>query len=228
MQGNLGQRKIVMALASLLIVLLSNGFVLSAENPLTRNTRRHELRIGWGDQMFEKLIWQNPQTIIDNMPESFSKTYKENYRYSQHWTAEYQWRANSWLGIGAMLDASGCSWNDVTRNGLGHQTDIVRGRHFWNLLIMPVARFTWLNFEYVSLYSSLGAGLGLNGGTETDALGRHTLSSLAVNMEMLGITADWDRWFAYAEFGGTFSMVNKTTIFLAGSRIISVGAGVRF
>lgn len=218
----------VIALVSLLIALLSNGFVLSAENPLTRNSRRHEFRIGWGDQMFEKLVWQNPQTIIDNMPESFSTTYKEDYRYSQHWTAEYQWRANGWFGIGAMLDASGCSWNDVTRNGLGHQTDIVRGRHFWNLLIMPVVRFTWLNFEYVSLYSSLGAGLGLNGGTETDAWGRHTASSLAVNMELFGITADWDRWFAFAELGGTFSLVDKTTIFLAGSRIISVGAGVRF
>ena len=81
--------KTVILSVSLLITLLANGFQLSAESLPERESRRHEVRFGWGDQLFENLIWQNPQAIVDNLPESFSKTYKENYRYSQHWSAEY-------------------------------------------------------------------------------------------------------------------------------------------
>lgn len=220
--------KTVILSVSLLITLLANGFQLSAESLPVRESRRHEVRLGWGDQLFENLIWQNPQAIVDNLPESFSKTYKENYRYSQHWSAEYQWRANGWLGIGALVDASACFWDDVTRNGKGLQTDIAKGQNFWNLLIMPTARFTWLNTEHVNLYSSLGAGLGLNGGSESDVDGKHTVAGFAANVELIGISADWGQWFAYSELGGSFSLRNKSTIFLAASRIISIGIGFRF
>lgn len=200
----------------------------SAETPAGRAYRRHEVRIGWGDQLFEHLVWQNPQYVIGNMPESFSKQYKEHYRYSQHWFAEYQWRVNSWFGLGAMVDASGCVWDDVTRNGLGKEISRMDDRSFWNLTMMPVLRFTWLSREHISMYSALGAGLGINGGTETDAYGRHTLCGLAFDVALVGLTADWGRWFAFAELGGLYSMKDKSTIFLMNSRILSVGAGFRF
>ena len=197
--------KTVILSVSLLITLLANGFQLSAESLPERESRRHEVRFGWGDQLFENLIWQNPQAIVDNLPESFSKTYKENYRYSQHWSAEYQWRANGWLGIGALVDASACFWDDVTRNGKGLQTDIAKGQNFWNLLIMPTARFS-----------------------ESDVDGKHTVAGFAANVELIGISVDWSQWFAYSELGGSFSLRNKSTIFLAASRIISIGIGFRF
>ncbi|MGM9736616.1 MAG: hypothetical protein ACI3ZL_09425 [Candidatus Cryptobacteroides sp.] len=200
----------------------------SAETPQVRADRRHEIRIGWGDQMFEHLVWQNPQYVIGNMPESFSKQYKEHYRYSQHWFAEYQWRVNSWFGLGAMVDASGCVWDDVTRNGLGEEISRTDNCSFWNLTMMPVLRFTWLGREYVSMYSALGAGLGINGGTETDEYGKNTLCGLAFDLTLVGITADFGRWFAFAELGGLYSLKDKATIFLFNSRIVSVGAGFRF
>ena len=93
---------------------------------------------------------------------------------------------------------------------------------------MPTARFTWLNTEHVNLYSSLGAGLGLNGGSESDVDGKHTVAGFAANVELIGISADWGQWFAYSELGGSFSFRNKSTIFLAASRIISIGIGFRF
>ena len=88
-------------------LMLAGQFPAQAENWGGRSSRKHEVRIGWGDQMFEKLVWQNPQYIISNMPETASYKYKEHYRYSQHWFAEYQWRVNQWFGLGAMVDASG-------------------------------------------------------------------------------------------------------------------------
>ena len=217
--------------AVLLAVLLGAGSFheAAAESREHRDSTRHEVRIGWGDQMFEKLIWQRPQYIISNMDESYSKTYREHWRYSQHWFAEYSWRVNRWFGLGAMMDASGCTWDEVTRNGLGAETARSKGHDFWNITLMPTFRFTWFNSQYVSLYSSLGAGLGINGGSEGDAKGRHTLCGLALDLALVGMTVDYDDWCVFAEVGGLSSIRNiKTTVFMLNSRIISLGVGYRF
>ena len=220
---------IKIAVAFLVSAVFAGSLEASAESREHRTDARHEFRLGWGDQMFEKLIWQKPPYIISNLNESYRKTYKENWRYSQHWFAEYSYRVNGWFGVGAMVDASGCVWDDVTRNGLGVETDRQKGLNFWNLTLMPMCRFTWFNSEYVSLYSSLGAGLGINGGSETDADGHHTLCGVAFDLALVGVTVDWDRWCVFTEIGGLTSFKNfKTTVFLLNSRIISVGAGFRF
>lgn len=210
-------------------VLLVLAFDASAESRSHRDSTRHEVRIGWGDQMFEKFVWQKPQYIISNMDESFRKTYNEHWRYSQHWFAEYSWRVNRWFGLGAMIDASGCVWDEVTRNGLGNEVARSKGHNFWNLTMMPTFRFTWFNSQYVSLYTSLGAGLGINGGSEVDGKGRHTLCGLALDLALIGVTVDWSDWCAFAEVGGLSSVRNiKSSIFMLNSRMVSVGVGYRF
>lgn len=217
------------AAAVLACTLLAGAFNASAESREHRDSTRHEVRIGWGDQMFEKLVWQEPQYIVSNMDESYRRTYREHWRYSQHWFAEYSWRVNRWFGLGAMVDASGCVWDEVTRNGLGEETARSKGHNFWNLTLMPTCRFTWFNSQYVSLYSSIGAGLGINGGSETDPKGRHTLCGFAVDLALVGATVDWNQWFAFAELGGLSSVRNiKTAVFMLNSRIISAGIGYRF
>ena len=55
-------------------------------------TWRNEIRVGWGDQLFESLMWHNPTSITTTMPEAWSQTYHENYRHHQHLWAEYQYR----------------------------------------------------------------------------------------------------------------------------------------
>lgn len=213
-------------LAGILVFASVDIFAESREH---RDSTRHEVRFGWGDQMFEKLVWQKPQYIIRNMDESFRKTYRENWRYSQHWFAEYSWRVNRWFGLGAMVDASGCAWEEVTRNGLGAETARSKGHDFWNLTAMPMCRFTWFNSQYVSLYSSIGVGLGINGGSEVDGNGKHTLCGFAFDLSLVGLTVDWDRWCVFAEVGGLTSFRDvKTTVFMLNSRLFSVGAGFRF
>jgi hypothetical protein len=90
-----------------------------AENKWTHITQRNELRIGWGDQLFESLIWHNPTSIITTMPDSYQQVYKENYSYNQHVWMEYQWRFTHWFSLGAMVDFSHVGWDEVTRNGKG-------------------------------------------------------------------------------------------------------------
>ena len=76
----------------------------------------HEFRIGWGDQLFETLVWYNqPHSTL--YPESYVGQYEERYRYTQHWFAEYQYRVRYWFNVGAMVDYSGVVWDKVQRNG---------------------------------------------------------------------------------------------------------------
>jgi hypothetical protein len=200
----------------------------SAENKWTHITQRNELRIGWGDQLFESLIWHNPTSIITTMPDSYQQVYKENYSYNQHVWMEYQWRFTHWFSLGAMVDFSHVGWDEVTRNGKGAELNRKEEQFFYNAVIMPTIRFTYFHHENVNFYSGLGIGLDINGGTETNALGNHTDVGAAINLTVFGISANYQRWFWTVDCGGLYALKNMNTISLMSSRIVNVGMGVRF
>lgn len=209
-------------------MLCSIAVVGSAENKWTHITQRNELRIGWGDQLFESLIWHNPTSIITTMPDSYQQVYKENYSYNQHVWMEYQWRFTHWFSLGAMVDFSHVGWDEVTRNGKGAELNRKEDQFFYNAVIMPTIRFTYFHHENVNFYSGLGVGLDINGGTETNALGNHTDVGAAINLTVFGISANYQRWFWTVDCGGLYALKNMNTIFLMSSRIVNVGMGVRF
>lgn len=209
-------------------MLCSIAVVVSAENKWTHITQRNELRIGWGDQLFESLIWHNPTSIITTMPDSYQQVYKENYSYNQHVWMEYQWRFTHWFSLGAMVDFSHVGWDEVTRNGKGAELNRKEEQFFYNAVIMPTIRFTYFHHENVNFYSGLGIGLDINGGTETNALGNHTDVGAAINLTVFGISANYQRWFWTVDCGGLYALKNMNTIFLMSSRIVNMGMGVRF
>lgn len=209
-------------------MLCSIAVVGFAENKWTHITQRNELRIGWGDQLFESLIWHNPTSIITTMSDSYQQVYKENYSYNQHVWMEYQWRFTHWFSLGAMVDFSHVGWDEVTRNGKGAELNRKEEQFFYNAVIMPTIRFTYFHHENVNFYSGLGIGLDINGGTETNALGNHTDVGAAINLTVFGISANYQRWFWTVDCGGLYALKNMNTIFLMSSRIVNVGMGVRF
>ena len=209
-------------------MLCSIAVVGFAENKWTHITQRNELRIGWGDQLFESLIWHNPTSIITTMPDSYQQVYKENYSYNQHVWMEYQWRFTHWFSLGAMVDFSHVGWDEVTRNGKGAELNRKEDQFFYNAVIMPTIRFTYFHHENVNFYSGLGVGLDINGGTETNAFGNHTDVGAAINLTVFGISANYQRWFWTVDCGGLYALKNMNTIFLMSSRIVNVGMGVRF
>ena len=209
-------------------MLCSIAVVGSAENKWTHITQRNELRMGWGDQLFESLIWHNPTSIITTMPDSYQQVYKENYCYNQHVWMEYQWRFTHWFSLGAMVDFSHVGWDEVTRNGKGAELNRKEDQFFYNAVIMPTIRFTYFHHENVNFYSGLGVGLDINGGTETNADGHNTDVGAAVNLTVFGISANYQRWFWTVDCGGLYALKNANTIFLMSSRIVNVGMGVRF
>ena len=128
--------------------------------------------------------------------------YKENHRYYQHLWIEYHWRFYHWLSFGGMIDGSGVSWDDVTRNGAGVDINRVKDRHFYNLVFMPTVRFTYFHHPNVNLYSGIGIGMDINGGTEVNGYGQHTVVGFAINGTVFGVSANYDRWFMTVDFGG--------------------------
>ena len=191
-------------------------------------TWRNEIRVGWGDQLFESLMWHNPTNITTTMPASYQQTYHENYRHHQHIWLEYQYRFKYWFSLGGMMDMSEVGWDDVTRNGAGAELSRSGGHYFYNLVFMPTIRFTYFHHEYVNLYSGIGIGMDINGGTETNAKGQRTEVGAAVNITVFGVSANYKRWFWTVDFGGMYALKNANAIYMASSRIINVGLGARF
>lgn len=215
----------------LLLLFLLLPTVIMAETRLERDSLKHEIRIGWGDQMFETLNWQTTSAIAvlpqsDFLhPEDYRQSRDEQYRYTQHWFAEYQYRVNRWFGAGLMFDGSGVLWKNVVRDGYGKEISSTN-HNFYNLLILPTARFTYYNHKYVSLYSSLGVGLDINGGTETNMWGKKTDYGFAFSAAVLGVSANYQRWFWTFEYGGTYALKSGNEVFLLKSRIFSLSFGV--
>ena len=200
----------------------------SAEDAWAHITRRNELRIGWGDQLFETLMWHNPTSVATTMPTDYRQTFHEDHRYFQHVWLEYQWRFKSWLSVGGMIDASGVSWNEVTRNGAGQEVARDPGHYFYNVVLMPTVRFTYFHHPNVNLYSGLGVGFDINGGTESSLKGRRTEVGAAIQMTVFGVSANYDRWFCAVDLGGLTALQNGNAIFMAVSRMINVSIGARF
>ena len=199
-----------------------------AETKWDHITWRNEIRVGWGDQLFESLMWHNPTSIVNTMPATFERTYHENYHHDQHLWIEYQLRFCHWFSFGVMADLSEVHWDDVTRNGTGLEINRDPGHYFYNIVFMPTVRFTYLHHPNVNLYSGLGFGMDINGGTETNDKGKTTDYGVAFNITMLGISANYKNWFMAVDFGGMYALRNANTIFMASSRIINASIGARF
>ncbi|MCR4665293.1 MAG: hypothetical protein K5660_08005 [Paludibacteraceae bacterium] len=211
-----------------LIVVCTLAASINAETKDNISNHRSEIRIGWGDQLFESLVWHNPAYIVRTMPDTYYQVYNENYSYDQHLWIEYQWRFTSWFAFGGMVDVSDVRWDEVTRNGQGIVTQTSKGHFFYNIVFAPTMRFTYFFHPNVNLYSALGGGIGVNGGSEMNIKGQKTDIGAAVNITLLGMSVNAGRWFCSVDIGGLYSLKDMNTIFLASSRMINVGMGIRF
>lgn len=187
----------------------------------------HEIRIGWGDMLFEMLVW-HPDAYPTLLPETYVDTYDEHFRYTQHWFAEYLYNASYWYSIGCMVDYSGVLWDRVTRNGRGEELNREKNHWFSNISIVPTIRFSYYRSPYISLYSSLGIGLNINTGSEIDYKGRRTAMAPVVNISLLGMRVGHGRWFGAVELGGMISLLGTNEVYMLGSRLFTVSVGCSF
>lgn len=211
--------------ALLLLILLSASVASQARIDSTAFFR-HDVRIGWGDMLLEKIlygshpthIWPNPEKL----PPGYRVTERTNVVLTGHFFAEYQYYFLHWLSFGGQLDIEGILWDKTTydryRNPVGAT---VRERNY-NLILMPELRFTYYRSTYVRLYSGLGLGVNL----AFDNMGGF-VPAAAFNLNFFTVQAGKGNWYGAVELG-MLNAMNKERLFLLGSRLVSVSVGYTF
>ncbi|MCF0166793.1 MAG: hypothetical protein HUJ89_06540 [Bacteroidales bacterium] len=206
-------------------LLLSQG--IFAETSEERKLRPHEIGVTVGDMMSETLFWHS--TVKGNYSGSGNPNAifyeKQSFAYTPHLALAYQYRVNGWLGVGLTMDFQHTSWDKLGYNNTN--TQVSRSREcFFNLCIMPTAKFTYMRSKYVNLYSSVAVGLDINGGTEVDYQGHHTACGAALDLRFFGVRANYDRWYASLDLGAMFGLKRINTVYILGSKLVSFTIGV--
>lgn len=204
----------------LFIVLLCLPLLARAEYMEDRLWHPNEIRVGYGDPLFETMVWHDSPRL-DYGEET------HNYRFSGHIVAEYQHRCNTWFGYGLQFDYQQVWWDHWTRPD-GKTVVIEKDRSFYDISLIPTIRFTFLHTEWVNMYCGLGAGLLINGGTEKDMYGRQVACAPVINFNWLGISVGRDMFFGALELGSMVSLTNSNNIYMLGSRLLTATVGVRF
>lgn len=201
-------RRLLLIALSVVVPLLG-----MAETKAERDSLKHEVRVGWGDLIFETgMFHSSPKTNVNT----------DHYRYTGHVFAEYQYRLNSWCSVGGQVDYDQVNWH-VLREGANGPT-----HYYVNLMIMPTVRFTYFHHPWVNLYSAVYAGVNINTGSEMDYRGRSTAVAPALGMTFLGLSVGKNHWFGTAEWGSVSALVSMNEIYKLNARNLMVSVGYRF
>ena len=196
----------------LLLVLVCMGMTLPAasETRAERDSLKHEVRVGWGDMIFETGMFHSTPNTNRNT---------SHYRYTGHIFAEYQYRVNYWCSVGGQLDYDQVNWC------VGEASDT---HYYVNLMVMPSVRFTYFHHPWVNLYSEIYAGVNINTGSEKDYQERSTRCAPAFGMTFLGLSVGRGHWFGTAEWGSVSALNSMNEIYKLCARNLMVSVGYRF
>lgn len=178
------------------------------------SSHRHEIRVGWGDFMFESLAFHaNRQT--------------DNYLYTGHLFLEYVYHFNHWFAMGAQLDDSYFQWKQK-RDEMGQMLEVPQPYWCSNISILVPFRFTYYRSQWVSLYSGISVGMNINTGNELNYKEQLTAVAPCVGLTLLACRVGNERVFGTVELGGLNSLNNMHEIYMLGARMFSASIGVRF
>ena len=117
-------RKILLAL----LLMLSVQALMAGTPP----ERPHQVRVGWGDMLFETVAF----------PGAASE--KGGKGFTGHLFAGYQYSLTPNFSVGGQLDFEGIFLADMKN---------------YDLIVMPTIRFIYLDTEWVELHSGIGIGM---------------------------------------------------------------------
>lgn len=188
---------------------------------------RHEVRIGWGDMLFETMAFHDSPHHQWNQQNGLSASYlqeeKQQHRYTGHIFAEYQYYCLDWLSVGLQADFEGIFWKESNYDRYHNQVGETKDCKNYNLSLLPTIRFTYFRSKWVNLYSGLGIGMNVAFDNE-----QNRKAAISLNLNLLGMQVGNEHWFGAVELGLLNSLRNTNEIYMAGSRLFSVSAGYRF
>ena len=149
---------------------------LRAESKEVRAESPHELSIGVSDRTFARIgysrnqydpapgLWQ--QTIGQPVEDAHAILQNAEEWGNQrtitlpHFFVEYQYRINSYIGVGLLADL--LPERHTYKAYTGYHDYLYSGAYtYYFLYLIPKVRFTFYHHDYVNLYASAGIGAGL-------------------------------------------------------------------
>lgn len=207
-------------LLALSLLLVCSTVSLHASEPLPG---RHTVRMGWGDMLFETLVFHSslPGTYPspETLPSSFTRTENYDFGYTGHFYAEYSYRLSRVVSVGIQADVEGIFWKEGTFDRYHKPKVPATQVRNWDIVLMPTVRFTYLNRPLVRLYSGLGAGALF----ALDNAGGFQLAS-ALNFNWIGVEIGKGHWGGNVELGMLNALTDAYHVFQLGSRLVSFGA----
>ena len=215
-------------LITLTAILLCSIGALLAETPENRKENPHEIRLGYGENSHELLHADSKQLLGIGGHNNIYQT--------GHIFAEYQYRINNWFSAGCNIDYI-LSW----RGPRNHKDRTITFSN--KFTILPTARFTYLNYEMLSVYSSLSAGLHIAPSTaQTPQENLKEAWGVGFDACLLGLSFGKSHWFGTFELGATTAMTLRqgesrgcikeppvvTTLTIPVARLLRISVGYRF
>ena len=126
---------------------------------------KHEVRVGWGDMMFESVAFPDDPNHawadVEKLPNNYVVTEECNHRYTGHIFADYHYNVLHWLAVGGQFDFEGIFWNEVTYSKYHYPVGEITDIRNYNIVLMPTVRFTYFHSQWVNLYSGIGFGMNI-------------------------------------------------------------------
>lgn len=198
----------------LLVICLIPLACWAKSTPMQWDSLRHEVRVGWGDPIFESAMkYEFPHLGKPNTDVTY---------LTGHFFAEYQYYWLPWLSTGMIVDYTGMGWRD-------RQEETQANHCYYDLSILPTVRFTYFHHPWVKLYSAVMVGLTINGGTEWDPVrNTKTVCYPGVGITALGVQVGQKGFYGAVELGGLSALLNLKDVVLLSSRMWTISFGYKF
>lgn len=210
-------------------LLLLAAFIMAA-SPMLRagdsGDGRHSVSFVISDPIWETAVFHDHAAMdFTGSGQGYHFIQNNDYRYTPHFAVEYMYKVNDWFSAGVAMDIQGTHWNRYdTFNGVKTSSK----QSFFNLCILPTARFNYFNKGLVNLHSSVSLGIDINGGTEKIYTGKQTVVVPAIDLNFVGVSVGKGHWYGTFDLGTTVALYDKTVIFLLGSRLMRLGVTYKF
>ncbi len=194
-------------LISLILIFL--GWSLTAqEDTLSwkQQFQRHDIQFGFGEPILPALV--TGQIFKSGIPDYYIEqsavdwfgpdTYSPGRFFTPTISVGYKYRFAKWFWFGGTISYTGFYQNYFDRvTGTKFSTDKTHV-----ICIMPSVRFSWLNKKYVTLYSGLSLGYGMDIEQYNTSTTRSTYieHGVAFHLTAIGVHVG-KKWYGFAELG---------------------------
>ncbi|MBQ9194566.1 MAG: hypothetical protein IJ753_02555 [Bacteroidales bacterium] len=190
----------------LFITLLLGTVLLCQAAAQNTSLKRHQVRIGWGDMLFETLAFHAGGS------RSSATSQTRDYRYTGHIFADYRYSLNKLISLGVQTDFQGIFWKEGTAPS-----------NNYDLSILPTIRFTYFRSEWVELYS--GAAIGLLLAFDN---ARHWEAAPVICLNPFGVQFGKGAWTGSVELSPLTALNGANKVYMLGSRIFSLSVNYRW